>query len=586
MAKTLSLRNRFAVWTSAIVIAASLGLMFSVYLVSSRALGAQADEEMDRIVTKTAEELDLWISSRERDAINLSELQPLVAACTDHKLAEAQQVLDRIQRRSSFYENVFLADANGKLFLDSIGGKSVGIDLMSMEGFRPNAEHARQGELWFGDVGKSPATGRPVALLTAPIKAGNQVVGILGTPIELSDFSSNFVSRYQIRDTGYLYMLDASGTVLAHPDASKILSLNIANTDFGREMLSRGSGSISYEFEGTAKTAHFQRAQRKPWAIVAVVPNKELFASVRTIQFYLLVFGALMLGGTVFAVSFLATRVSRLIHGVVAELETAVQQFFASSSQISSSSQALAQGSSEQAASIEETSSSAEEISSITKQNNDRSQKVAGLMNEAMPIVATLNKSLEDMAGALSEMSTSSEKVAKVIKMIDEIAFQTNILALNAAVEAARAGESGMGFAVVADEVRNLAHRSADAARDTSTLIEESLVKSRESRQKLDDVLKAMEANNKIAGAVKTETDEIRGASEEQARGIVQISTAITQMSKVTQTTAAQAEESASAAEELSAQSHALKEIVERLTRMVDGGESGVPAGAGTYGVR
>jgi len=306
---------------------------------------------------------------------------------------------------------------------------------------------------------------------------------------------------------------------------------------------------------------------------------------VRTIQLYFLLFGSLMLGGTVFAVSFLASRVSRLIHGVVAELETAVQQFFASSSQISSSSQALAQGSSEQAASIEETSSSAEEISSITQQNNDRSQKVAGLMNEAMPIVATLNKSLGDMAGALTEMSTSSEKVAKVIKMIDEIAFQTNILALNAAVEAARAGEFGMGFAVVADEVRNLAHRSASAASDTSELIEESLLKSRESKQKLDDVLKAMEANNKIAVAVKAETDEIRGASEEQARGIVQISTAITQMNHVTQSTASQAEESASAAEELTAQSHALKEIVERLTRMVDGGESGVPTGAGTYGV-
>lgn len=572
MANTLSLRSRFVVWTSLVVVVSSLGLMISVYLISSGALREQADEEMDRIVAKTSEELDLWISSRERDAVNLSELQPLIEACTDHKLAAAQQALDRIQQRSPFYENVFLADTNGKLFLDSIGGKSVGIDIMAIAGFRSHVEHARQGEAWLGDVMKSPATGRPVVLLTTPVRAGNQVAGILGTPIELANFSDSFVSRYRIRQSGYLYMLDPAGTVIAHPDAAKILSLNLATTDFGRDILARGNGSLSYIFEGTAKTAHFRRAQTKPWTLVAVIPDRELFASVRTIQFYLALFGVVMLAGTVFAVSFLAGRVSRLIRGAVEELNTAVEQFLASSSQISSSSQALAQGSSEQAASLEETSSSAEEITALTQQNNDRSQKVADLMNEAIPIVGALNQSFQEMATGLNEMSASSEKVAKVIKMIDEIAFQTNILALNAAVEAARAGEAGMGFAVVADEVRNLARRSADAARDTSSLIEESLAKSRDGKHQLDNVLQAMEANNKIAGAVKEQTDEIRGASAEQARGIVQISTAIAQMSKVTQSTAAQAEESASAAQQLSAQSHSLGDIVERLTTLVSGG--------------
>ena len=578
MAKTLSLRGRFAIWTSAVVIASSLGLMFSVYLVSSRALTAQADEEMDRIVSKTAEALDLWIGSRERDAVNISELQSLAVACTGHNLADAEQALVRIQRRSPFYENVFLADAHGRLFLDSIGGKSVGIELTSLAGFRVHAEHAQQGEAWFGDVMKSPATGRPVALLTTPIKTGNRFVGILGTPIELSDFSAAFVSKYRIRETGYLYMFDGSGTILADPDAARIMSVNIGNTGFGREMLDRHDGSLSYEFEGTARRVHFRRAQKKPWTIAAIIPTKELFASVRTVQFYLTLFGFVMLALIVLTVSYLAGRVSRLIGGVVTELESAVQQFFAASSQISSSSQSLAQGSSEQAASIEETSASAEEISLITRQNNERSQNIARLMNEAIPIVGAVNTAHKELAVTIAEVSASSEKVSKVIKIIDGIAFQTNILALNAAVEAARAGESGMGFAVVADEVRNLAHRSANAAKETSELIEASLLKSRESKRKLEGVLKAMEANNEIAGAVKTETDHIRNASEEQALGIAQITMAITQMSQVTQGTAAEAEEGASAAEELNAQSAALKQIVERLTAMVRGGESRVQA--------
>jgi len=572
MAKTVSLRTRFAVWTSTVVIVFSMALMVSVYIVSSRALREQADEEMDRIATKTTEELDLWIDSRERDAANISELQPLIAACTDHKLAEAQQTLDRIQHRSPFYENVFLADTNGKLFLDSIGGKSVGIELMLIEGFRAHVEHARQGELWFGNAMKSPATGRPVALLTVPIRAGNQFVGILGTPIELANFSGNFVSKYRIRQTGYLFMFDASGNVLAHPDRSKIMSFDIRTTDFGRAMLSQGSGQLRYVWAGAAKTAHFQHSQKMPWFLAANVSDSELFASVRTIQWYLLLFGSLMLVGTVLAVSMLAGRVSRVTRSAVEELETAVQQFFASSSQITSASQSLAQGSSEQAASIEETVASAEEITALSRQNNERSQHVAQLMNEAIPIVAAVNQSHQELAAALTEMITSSEKVAKVIKMIDEIAFQTNILALNAAVEAARAGEAGMGFAVVADEVRSLARRSADAARDTSALIEESLAKSRESKHQLGNVLQAMEANNKITSAVKTETDQIRGASEEQTRGISQISTAIAEMNRLTQNTASHAEESASAAEELNAQSQTLKQVVGTLTVLVNGG--------------
>ena len=173
------------------------------------------------------------------------------------------------------------------------------------------------------------------------------------------------------------------------------------------------------------------------------------------------------------------------------------------------------------------------------------------------------------MVIAMDEINTQSNKISKIIKVIDEIAFQTNILALNAAVETARAGEAGMGFAVVADEVRNLAQRCAEAAKDTATLIEESIGKSTDGKTKVDHVAASIRAITAESVKVKALVDEVNHGSEEQARGVQQVAQALAQMDRVTQQTAASAEETASSAEELSAQSAAMNDIVRQLAEIV-----------------
>jgi methyl-accepting chemotaxis protein len=253
------------------------------------------------------------------------------------------------------------------------------------------------------------------------------------------------------------------------------------------------------------------------------------------------------------------------------ELMEGSRQVASAAGQVASASQSLAQGTSEQAATLEETSSSTTEITAITRRNAENTRSVSGLMAETAHHVEDANHNLKEMVQSMKEINSSSEKISKIIRVIDEIAFQTNILALNAAVEAARAGEAGMGFAVVADEVRNLAHRSAQAAKDTAALIEESIAKSNEGNKKLQLVAGSIQQVTGSATQVKVLVDEVDVGSQEQSRGIEQIASAVTQMETVTQRSAASAEESAAASEELAAQAEALKDIVERVRKLVGG---------------
>lgn len=254
---------------------------------------------------------------------------------------------------------------------------------------------------------------------------------------------------------------------------------------------------------------------------------------------------------------------------LAARMNESAERVSGAASLVSASSQSLAGGASQQAASLEETSASTEEISSITRKNADHAMQVAGLMQKSAEGAVGVNQSLDRMVAQMTEIGNSSNKIARIIKVIDEIAFQTNILALNAAVEAARAGEAGLGFAVVADEVRNLAQRCAQAARDTAGLIEDSIATSRDGNARLDQMAGNVRAMTENSTRVKSLVDEVNLGSQEQARGMEQIARAVMQMEQVTQQTAASAEESASAGTDLNSHANALRALVHEMRDMV-----------------
>ncbi len=271
-------------------------------------------------------------------------------------------------------------------------------------------------------------------------------------------------------------------------------------------------------------------------------------------------------------------RISGRLQSLAFELRQAATQLRGSSSRVASASSSLVDGANRQSASVQETSASTEELTATTQQNAQISLEMAERMRGTDRVVADGNGALQDMTDAMREINSSSERIRKIIKVIDEIAFQTNILALNAAVEAARAGAAGLGFAVVADEVRNLAHRSATAAHETAQLIEESTLKSAEGGTKLERVTQAMGGITTASAEVRTMAERLTGSSQEQARGIQQIGQALHQIEQVTQSSVLAANDSAEAGIQMVNHAESLGDMVLALVSMV-GEPAREPAG-------
>ena len=570
----MNLKKKILLPTVGLVILA-MGISAGInYSLSRKAFEENASDQTALLTRSKLESIDLWVEDAKRMMITLAgraEYGSVLKNDTEEARSRANGELVEQMKNMAGFSYINIANAQGEVRAstkaDSVGKVKVPD--------RAYFQKAMKGESNVSDVYVARTTGKPAFAVAAPIRDGHAVIGVIFGVPDLEKFSEKFIDPVKVFQTGYLYIFDSTGIVFAHKDKSQIMKLMLTDQAFGREMLKRRQGTMSYAHQDENMIVSFEPCKSVNWTVAAVAPKKEVFAASRQMA---LINAALFVTSLVFIMGMLylvirsiVNPISRISKG----LDSGAAQVAAAAAQVSSASQSLAEGASAQAAGIEETSSSMEALDSMTRQNADNAFQVNGLMTETGKVVEEANLSMRELNGSMNEIFQASEETGKIIKTIDEIAFQTNLLALNAAVEAARAGEAGAGFAVVAAEVRNLARRAADAARNTSTLIEDTVKKV---KQGSEVVARTNEAFGKVASGSKKAGEliaEIAAASREQARGISQVSKAIAEMDRVVQQNAASAEESAAASEEMNAQAEEVKSFVRTLVALVGRNGSG-----------
>jgi len=576
--KKLTLRTKLVFGGLALLVVPLLALEIFTVRWASRAVNNIEKDQLLLLKQVVADQVNIMLDTQKNLLKNASTHDPVIHETVKVMVETgatniAQFNLDKnttMFHDKNTYDLFFITDEKGIVIADTSEGKYRGTDLSGEECFKK----ALEGEPMIGKV-KASEKGSYV-IVAGPLKSADKSVGNIGTIVSGWKLNSldKRINELKLGQTGFAFLVDNKGMIIVHPEKELMMKGNISDLkgmeDLGRRMTSAEQGVQECPYKGDDKIVAFAPIQAAQWSVGLVISKKELMGPIRSMRNIIMLAGIIVIAAAAFIILWTVQRsISTPINHIVENLNEGAEQVSSASSEISSASQMLAEGASEQAASIEESSSSLVEISSRTKRNADSATEADRLMKESNEVVLKANRSMGELSSAMEEISKTGEETAKIIKTIDEIAFQTNLLALNAAVEAARAGEAGAGFAVVAGEVRNLAMRAAEAARNTSYLIDGTV---KRIRQGSDLVVKTNEAFSEVAKGTRKVGElvsEIAISSREQALGIDQVNKAVDGMDNIAQRNAANAEESASTSEELSAQAVQMKEIVSALVKLV-----------------
>ncbi|QJB57515.1 methyl-accepting chemotaxis protein [Pseudodesulfovibrio sp. zrk46] len=590
--KSFRLRGQFLLPVLLVMVLGVSSLQWFSLWESSQVMEKEIISAITRDQEAATRSIDDWVNNMVGNLTNWSRDERLVHAIKGDPtaLTEVTAFTEHVLKDFPWYEALALVDIDGKAVAASPASYK-DLDVSDRGYF----QEAMRGDLSKSKALISRATGNPIFVASIPVKDNSGAIhGVLFVVVNISNVYDKVLSHIKIGEHGYAFMIDSSGLVVGHPNSEYVLKMNVADTDYGQEMLSRKTGTHKYYFEKQEqwKVMSFGQANNIDWIITVNAPLGELLSRMDMIRDAGIV-GTLL---TIFAVAgvilFVVSRITKPIQQAVLQanqiaegaldikvdqktlnkqdevgelarafdkmtmnltetvraINMATKEVSSGSAELSSSSQIVSQGATEQAASIEEVTASMEEMAANISQNAQNSQETDALATKAAI-------DAKECGAAVAKTTDSMRTIAEKISIVEEIARQTNLLALNAAIEAARAGEHGKGFAVVAAEVRKLAERSGEAAAEISGLSSNSVEVAEKAGEMLSLLVPDIE---KTASLVQ----EITVASNEQNAGATQINGAITQLDTVIQQNASASEEMASTSEELAQQAIRLQEVM------------------------
>ena len=590
-----NIRNKFLVPMVILVLLGMGGSSIISYTLSKNSLKTALTGQLSQIADSTETIMQSWVRDRTLDVTNWAAQSVFSTALKDsfvgkaaRKSASAQ--LAGMKEEYQYYESIGIADANGEIVAaadEEIIGK---IKI----GDRAYFQDSMQGKTHVSKVIQSKQSGNPVFVISAAIKEKDTVTGVFFSVVSMSAFSSHFVETIKVGQTGYAFIFNKEGLVIAHPDKANVLKLNLNDLDFGPKMMAMKQGLLEYEYKGDTKIAALKTFEQMGWTIAVSSMSKEIFASVSQLGKVNVIMVTVVVLVAAVIIFLIANTVAKPINNVVAGLKDAaegegdltkrldvksrdevgelgkwfnvfiekvqviIRDVASNADHLSDSSRNLSAISGQMSTGAEQTTLKARTVSASSEEMSANMNSVAAAMEQASTNVQLVASAAEEMTATINEIAGNTEKahtitndavtqaekassqvgdlgkaaqeIGKVVEAITDISEQVNLLALNATIEAARAGEAGKGFAVVANEIKELAGQTAKATGDIRSKIEGIQTSTGRTVSEIEEITKVINNVNEIVSLIATEMVEQSTSTQEIADNVAEASRGIQEM--------------------------------------------------------